>query len=371
LILRIILYDMKKALLVIGERRVSKGRSLSPSCNVFIKHINGRMDKGVEICVVNYKNVFANKLPKIESPHITVMLFFPFQYWNKNIEVYNKDSRVYGDKKFGRKFEQFFQKLDKIIMKKYIGKKIEYVNPPEASILDRDKAASKAFFKKHNIPTPRRYDVKSLKDIHQLMDRGVSLYIKPRFGSMGKGISFISNGLLMTNFFYQKGKIISHPYDYHWRLYEITKKSDRNEFLKILISRGFIFEEAIDPPIHKGRKSDFRVYCIYGKIPYYYVRSTPTISLVTNWSQGGKIEQKRKFSRYIPESKLKKVRSLARKVARDLKLNYAGIDIIFSKDYKEIYVLEAHSFPGYEKGFDLMANLSGQILKKLKKDDGC
>lgn len=355
---------MKKALLIIGERKVAKRRSLDPSCNAFIRHINGHIGKKSEIFVVNYKDVFADNLPRIKNFHLTIMLFFPFQYWNRNIEVYNRDSRVYGDKKFGQKFEQFFQKLDKVIMKKYIGKKIEYVNPPKASILDRDKEASKNFFKKHNIPTPRCYDVKSLKDIQQLTDRGVSFYIKPRFGSMGKGISFLSNGLLMTNFFYRKGRIVSHPYDYHWRLYEITKISDRNKFLKILISRGFIFEEAIDPPIHKGRKSDFRVYCIYGKIPYYYVRSTPTVSLVTNWSQGGKIEQKRKFSRYICESKLKKVISLARKVAKDLQLNYAGVDIIFSKDYKEIYVLEAHSFPGYEKGFNLMANLARQILQK-------
>ena len=45
-----------------------------------------------------------------------------------------------------------------------------------------------------------------------------------------------------------------------------------------MILKGFIFEEAIDPPIHKGRRSDFRVYCVYGKIPYYYVRSTPAVS---------------------------------------------------------------------------------------------
>ena len=96
------------------------------------------------------------------------------------------------------------------------------------------------------------------------------------------------------------------------------------------------------------------------------MRSTPAVSLVTNWSQGGKIEQKREFSKYIPESKLRKVKSLARKVARNLSMNYAGIDVIFSKDYKKMYVLEAHSFPGYEKGFDLMDSLAKTILKKMK-----
>lgn len=355
---------MKKAILVIGERKIIKGQSVDPSCNAFIRHLNKRINKNAEIKTVNYKDVFADNLPEIENSRLTIVLFFPFQYWNKNIEVYNKDSRVYGDKSFGRDFERLFQKLEKIITKKYHDKKIEYVNPPKASVLDRDKKECKNFFKKHALPTPKSYNVKSLKDLRRISDRGMSLYIKPRFGSMGKGISYLSNGLLTTNFLFQKGKIISHPYDYNWRFHEITKQTDKNKFLKAMIQKGFIFEEAIDPPIHKGRRSDFRIYCVYGKVPYYYVRSTPAVSLITNWSQGGKIEQRRKFSQYIPEAKLKKAKSLALKVARNLKMNYAGVDVIFSKDYKKIYTLEAHSFPGYEKGFDLMGDLAGKILRR-------
>jgi len=354
---------MKKALLIIGERKVIKGRSVDPSCNALIRRLNGRIKQDAEIKIINYRDVFANKFPKIKNSYLLIVLFFPFQYWNKNIEVYNKDSRVYGDKHFGRDFERFFQKLEKAIINKYHDKRIEYINPPKASVLDRDKEACKNFFKKHDLPTPKSYDVKSLKDIQRIVDRGISLYIKPRFGSMGKGISYLSNGLLTTNFLFQKGKVISHPYDYNWRFHEITKKTDRNKFLKIMILKGFIFEEAIDPPIHKGRRSDFRIYCVCGKIPYYYVRSTSAVSLVTNWSQGGTIEQKIKFTKYIPEAKLKKVKSLAQKVAKDLELNYAGVDVIFSKDYKKMYVLEAHSFPAYEKGFDLMGDLARKILK--------
>ena len=357
---------MKKAILVIGERKMNKGHSVDPSCNAFIRHLNKRINKDEEIKIINYRDAFVGNLPEIKSSYLIIALFFPFQHWNKNIEVYNKDSRVYGDKNFGRDFEKVFQKLEKVITKKYCDKKIEYVNPPKVSVLDRDKEECKNFFKKHTLPTPKSYDVKSLKDIQRLIDRGISLYIKPRFGSMGKGISYLSNGLLTTNFLFQKGKVISHPFDYNWRFHEITKQADRNKFLKAMILKGFIFEEAVDPPIHKGRRSDFRVYCVYGEIPYYYVRSTPAVSLVTNWSQGGRIEQKKKFSQYIPKAKLRKVKSLALKVARDLKMNYAGVDVIFSKDYKKVYVLEAHSFPAYEKGFDLMGDLARKILKPKK-----
>ncbi len=233
---------MKKTLLIIGERKVVKGCSVDPSCNAFIRHLNGRVKRDATIKVVNYRDVFADNLPKIKSSHVIIALFFPFQYWNKNIEVYNKDSRVYGDTSFGRDFGKFFQKLEKVIIKKYYDKKVEYVNPPKVSVLDRDKEECKNFFKKHSLPIPKSYDIKSLKDVQKLLDRGISLYIKPRFGSMGKGISYLSNDLLMTNFLFQKGKVISHPYDYNWRFHEITKQADKNKFLKIMIQKGFIFE---------------------------------------------------------------------------------------------------------------------------------
>jgi len=357
---------MKKSLLIIGEKRIVKGKSLDPSRNAFMAHLNGRVNGDTEILAINYKDALTDNLPDVNNPHLIILLFFPFQYWNKNIEVYDKDQRVYGDKDFGRDFAKFFMKLEKAIAKKYHDKKLEFVNPPEASVLDRDKEECKKFFKKHNFPIPKSYDLKSLKELEHILDRGISLYIKPRFGSMGKGISYISNGLLITNFLFRKGKVISHPYDYNWRFHEITRSTDRIKFLKAMIARGFVFEEAIDPPIHKGRRSDFRVYCIYGKVPYVYLRSTPAVSLVTNWSQGGKIEQKRDFMKYISDANIKKVKSLARKVAHDLNMNFAGVDIIFSKDFKKIYVLEAHTFPGYEKGFDLMDNLAKKLLRKIQ-----
>jgi len=357
---------MKNTLLVIGEKKVVKGKSLDPSHNAFISHMARRANKNTVVLTTNYKNVLTNDLPEVETSHVIILLFFPFQYWNKNIEVYDKDSRVYGDKDFGKDFEKFFQKIQKVLEKKYRDKTIEYVNPPEASVLDRDKKECKKFFKRHKIPIAKSYDIKSLKELEHVLARGISLYVKPRFGSMGKGISYISNGLLITNFLFQKGKVISHPYDYNWRFHEVTRPADRNKFLKTMITRGFIFEEAVDPPVHKGRRSDFRIYCIYGKVLYYYIRTTPAISLVTNWSQGGKIEKKSSFIKYISGTNLKRAESLARRVARDLQMNYTGVDVIFSKDYKEIYVLEAHSFPAYEKGFDLMDSLAKKILKKIE-----
>ena len=351
-----------KALLVIGDGKIHRLKS-APSFKSFVKYIEGVKQKREEIYIINYQDVFDNNLPGIANHVLNIALFFPYEYWNKNIEVYKKDSRVYGDKKFGREYKIFFEKVDKLIKKKYCDKKIQYVNPPKSSILERDKGESKKLFQKKNIPTPESFDVKSPRDIRQILNQGIPLYIKPRFGAFGKGITCANKDAIVTNFLFRKGRIISRRYDYNWRFSKIKDK-DRNGFLKAMLSNGCICEEAIDPSVYKDRRFDFRVYCIYGKIVYYYIRSTPASSPVTNWSQGGRIEKKKDFPKYISRDIIKRVKSLAKRVARELELNYAGIDIILSKDLKKAFVLEAHSFPGYEKGFDLMSCLAKNILKR-------
>jgi len=76
---------MKKALLVIGEKKVVKGRSLDPSRNAFMGHLSRRATVDLEISAINYKDVLTNNLPNIKNSKLIILLFFPFQYWNKNI----------------------------------------------------------------------------------------------------------------------------------------------------------------------------------------------------------------------------------------------------------------------------------------------
>ena len=136
---------------------------------------------------------------------------------------------------------------------------------------------------------------------------------------------------------------------------------NRNKFLKVLLSKGFICEEAIDSLVFDGRRFDFRVYCVYGRVVYYYVRSVQVQFPVTNWYQGGRIERKSDFLKYVSKPQIRNVKSLARKVATTLNLHYTGVDIIISKHSGRAYVLEAHSFPGFEKKFDLIGYLARKI----------
>ncbi len=350
---------MKKALLVIGDQRVNR-KKISPSFKQFVRYAQRLQDQGkIELAVISYARLLSGKAPQINNPSILVIFFFPYRYWNRRIEIY-PDNRIYGDETFGRQFKAFFKKVEQAINKYYRGKKITYLNPPQACWLDRDKKASKASLERSAIRVPRTFDVLSFADIQRLLKRGFNLYIKPRFGALGKGMTYGAQEGIVSNFLFRGGKIFSRPYDYNWRFGRVK---DEAKFVNQLIRRGLLCEEAIQPAIFKGKRFDFRVYVIFGRVVYLYAKSSPANFWVTNWSQGGKIDKRKAILRTLPQEKILQLKKLAKKAAAALNLNLAGIEIIFSQDLKVAYVLEGNAFPGYEKGFDLMKSLLKSVVK--------
>ena len=137
---------MKKALLVIGEEKIATARPYL-SFVKFVKYAR-RLDKKVfELKVISYEQLLSDKLPPIEAGLIKVILFFPYKFWNQHIEIY-RDGRIYGDKKFGQDFKAFLRKVKRTLAKCYGGKRIEYLNRPQACVLDRDKKASKKLWRR-------------------------------------------------------------------------------------------------------------------------------------------------------------------------------------------------------------------------------
>ena len=100
------------------------------------------------------------------------------------------------------------------------------------------------------------------------------------------------------------------------------------------------------------------MYVAYGKVPYFYAKSAPCKSFITNWSQGGRIEKRAFLDRALSKSEIAKVKSVAKKAAKVIDLKFAGVDVIIDRDTKKTYVLEIQSFPGYERGFHLMELLA-------------
>lgn len=351
---------MRKTLLVVGDFMMSEDKA-EPSLSKFLTYKERINKRDIGVWVITYNDVIMNRLPNVRTKKLDVMLFFPYNHWNAEIEKYGRDSRIYGDIAFGNDYKRYFYKIDKAIKRRYRDKNLYFINSPSSCIIDRDKKATHDLLDAAGIKTPPIYDIKGVSQIDSLIKDGKSIYIKPRFGAMGKGITYINKKGCYTNFLYRKGKIINRLYDYNWPAVKISDKR-KNDFFKILIRRGFIFQEAVKTPVVSGRKFDMRIYVMNGKIPYFYAKSAPCRSFITNWSQGGRIEKNMSFLRKaIGKSGIEKAKKVAKAAARAIKLNYAGVDVIVDKNTLDMYVLEIQSFPGHERGFDLMKFLADTI----------
>jgi len=352
---------MKRTILAIGDtlptKKVPHLSYLDRSLLKFIDYMDLLFKKSIDLNVCDYQALLKGNLPRIDTHSVKAMLFFPYSYWNRHIEKRSQDGRIYGGRAYGEKFKNFSDMVNSRLRKAYKRQNLSFVNPPGSIKLDRDKKQTKLIFKKKGIPTPILYKIKKPEEIIDLIDKGQSLFLKPRFGAMGKGLTYLAKDGWYTNFLYRSGNVISRGFDYGWDFMKVTGKLG---FLEKLIRNDFIVEEAIDLPMIGRKKFDLRCYCIYGKVPYMYARSIPAKNFVTNWSQGGKIEGK-SFLAKIPKKRLVLAKKYALLAAKALGLNYAGVDIVFSKDYRKVYVLEAHSFPSYETGFDLMRYLINHL----------
>jgi len=343
---------MRTTLLVIGDLTMD-GAKEEPSISKFIRHRKKLTERNVDSEFITYDDLLLGKLPDISTEKLKIMLFFPFSHWNNSIERYDVDSRIYGDEKFGNDYKRFFFFVSKIIEGKYKEKNITYVNPPQACILDRDKKRTTRLLKKRGISTPRAYKITNLAQFYKILNKIGALYVKPVFGAMGKGMTFVTKEGCWTNFIFRNNKIISRPYDYDWKFVSVSRKK-RDAFLSILIKKKFVFEKAIKFPVVKRRKFDFRVYVVYGKTPYLYAKSAPRKKFITNWSQGGRIENPNFLKKFLPKRKINEIRRIAKEGSKAMGLNYAGVDVMMDEESHKLYFSEAHSFPAYERGFNLM-----------------
>ncbi|MFH0836521.1 MAG: hypothetical protein V1870_00155 [Candidatus Aenigmatarchaeota archaeon] len=90
---------------------------------------NRFIGQGFDYKTTNYTRVLKGNVVKIHTKKIIILLFFPFQYWNKHIE-HKKYKGIYGNKIFYRKFRVFWKTLYKKLSENYPNKEIIYVNHP-------------------------------------------------------------------------------------------------------------------------------------------------------------------------------------------------------------------------------------------------
>ena len=320
-------------------------------------------EKGLDYKTSTYDNLLKNRIPRFKTENIVIFPFFPFSHWNKHIEP--KDYRgIYGARSFYNKFCRFYIRVDSAIQRNLKEKSLFFVNHPLSCSAWRDKLLVKNRLKDAKVPTPKTYKKSDLKKINNRLNKGDAFFIKPRFGSMGKGITYLSKNVCQTNFSYRKGKILSRKSDYGWSFRNIK---DRPKFLKQLFKKDVYIEEAVKSKLINNKKFDLRVYVFLGRVVYVYSRINDADRVTTNISQGGK-GMTRYFLRNLPKSLINKIEKTAIETAKALRIGLAGVDIVVDKNLKDVYVLDVNLFPGFpkKKTFNLPARMINILNQHLK-----
>ncbi len=312
----------------------------------------------------DYDSVLNGNCPPIASETIVIFLFFPFVYWDREIEP-KTYSGLYGNKRFYSQLKRFWTIVAKRIEEHYKGRKIHFVNSPEHIPTERDKKLTKQILAGAGIHTPRPYRISDVPSILRLLRRGKKLYIKVRYGSMGKGITYLEQGKWHTNFGFRSGRIVNRHSDYGWKFRDVT---GNRTFLRQLLKEDVIAEEAIPRWLIGNVHFDLRLLVFFGKVLYMYPRCNDDSKVTTNVSQGAS-SKSMAFLKGISGNLTAKAERTGIKAARSLGLNFAGVDIMLHPEKHEPVVIEVNAFPGFPKvrTFNLARYLIAEIGKKRWK----
>ena len=335
------------------------------SFNKFHKEKRQLLLSGFDYVNVSYRQLLSGRIPQIKTGKVIIFLFFPFVYWNKYIE-YKDYKGIYGNGIFFKKFMRFWNMVNRIIKTLLSEKEILFVNGPLLSGSYRDKLITIGRLSGAHIPQPKLYRISSIEDMQKRLVHGRSFFLKPRYGSMGKGITYLSWSNWQTNFIFKNNRIKSKRSDHGWKFRDVT---GNNAFLRQLLKqdKDILIEQALEHIIIKKKKVDLRIYTFFNKVIYVYPRKNVIDKITTNISQGGRGDPK--VLQMIPEHLLIKAKKMAEQISKILHLNFAGIDIILDRNLKDVYVIDVNVFSGFPKRKTF--NLARHMIKNLaqfKKD---
>ncbi|MBU1656534.1 MAG: hypothetical protein KKB12_00020, partial [Candidatus Omnitrophica bacterium] len=292
---------------------------------------------------IDFDRLFTEGVPVIKNERVIVFIFFPFKYWDNQIE--HKTYRgMYGNLTFHKKFMKYGKAIRKRLEETVSADEIIFVNNPETSALYRDKFIMKKVLSKNGVNIPRDVSSRSIGGMKRILERDGRIFIKPRCGSMGKGITYLEKGNWQTNLELRRNKITSKHSDYGWVFKDIT---ENRSFLRELLKKDIIAEEAIDPLKMNSCIVDFRVYVFLNKVLYIYPRKGKSGAITTNISQGAKGSPRIRAG--LSSVAIKKIEEQCILAMKALNLNFAGIDVMLDKYKKKAYVIDVNMFPGFPK----------------------
>ena len=345
---------MDKTLLLLGDE--NDYDSYNKICQQLEQHPPRRLNA----VIATYDQLDSNRLPSIQSETIIIYLCFPFGYWDNNIE-HESYRGLYGNVGFYNKFRALWTSINRKLNIVYSGKTLHFINHPLRISADRDKEMTKTILLNEGIEVPYQIFSRSYREIMKLVNKeGRKLFLKVRYGSMGKGITYMERGKWRTNFRFERGRIVSARSDRDWTFIDIT---DNAAFLKKLLIQDIVIEEALDCPVIDGLKYDLRFYTCFDEVLYIYPRTNKSEAITTNISQGGRGRSSH-FLQKIPDKMIRKAGRTAIKVSKIMGLEFAGVDIMISKDLKRACVIELNAFPGFPRAKRF--NLSKRIISSIE-----
>jgi len=186
-----------------------------------------------------------------------------------------------------------------------------------------DKAWTSAILERAGLPTPETVVCERAEDAFAAFHRLGDAVVKPVFGSMGLGMTRVSDE------------------DMAWRVFRVVETV-----------RGVYYLQRFIP--HGGR--DIRAFVVGGEVLGAIERTAP--GWRTNFSRGGKASA---FT--LPPAWAE----LAVRAAAAVGAEYAGVDLLPAED-GTVYVLEVNGIPGWEglqqaTGIDVAGAVIDQLLR--------
>ena len=288
---------------------------------------------------LTYEDLMNNE--KTIERNADVVLFFPYNLWNVHVETGND---IYGVGDYGKRIDGLklclCEKLEQVFPEAI------YVNKPHVFALERDKIDTKNLLALQciNVATAVAKDIPTIRNA---LEAGNCIYIKVRYGSMGKGITRLEEGKWLTNFRFVNGEIKNHHYDDQWKTIDVT---DNYSFLEKLLKEDVLVEEGVETPKELGYKFDIRGIFIYGRLAELYGRASKN-AMITNLSQGGESIEFNALIDMIGHEKLANAVREMHNANSVFGTNLLGVDVTFDENLKP-YIIEVNSFPGLGHGID-------------------
>jgi len=301
--------------------------------------------------VISYSELF--KCSDVIASDAVLLQCFPYSDWDQTVE---KGDCLYGTGLFGERIKELSERIQERVETRF--PYLFPINPLDSMLVERDKKGIKKILREKGIRVAEELPP-ILDAVLQEVAQGNSVYIKPNYGSMGKGITYLSPKLWTTNFKYDGRSIENHKVDEGWREIEITGDQD---FIRRILEEDVIVERAVKNPLTNGLKIDLRVRSIFG-ISFKELSFGRTVSnaSITNFSQGGIAVSLDKLEEIIPKDKIEEALRIMAESSRHLGFNYCGNDVLFEgNDYKSVFI-ESNSFPGFpsneEKGEEIIRKI--------------